>query len=1110
MAVSIVRMQSYPQTNNQNSVQFYVNFGEAVSGVSATDFALLGTGSATIGNPTPLPGDGPGVYIVTIDVVSDGTLGLQLKDTTDIRTDAGDLPVAGVSMPQAQFWTIDRVAPTISSVSVPANGVYHTGDALTFTVNFNEPLTMSGGQPRLSLTLDAGGTVFATLVDVTPTTLTFRYTVQGSDLDSNGVAIGGLSTTGTLTDDAGNAAVLTLNNVASTANVLVDGRPFVESITRVGDAKTNATSVSYTVTFDQPVTGVDASDFALLMTGTAYGEVTGVTGSGATYTVTVGSTSGDGVLRLDLKSSGTGITASGGAAIAGGFTSGQTYTFDSTAPSVLFVGVPTASTYKAGDTLEFTVNFNEAVTIDDTNGTPSLSLTLDTGGARQATFVRTSGSNALVFGYTVQAGDADANGVSLASSIVLNSGTIRDAAGNNAALSLSNVGSLSGVKVDAVAPTNAATSIAFSSDTGSSQTDLVTNTAAQTVSGSLATAIASDEHVEVSFNNGVNWVTASAAGTDWSVSGVTLGGSSTLQARVVDAAGNAGQVFSRAYTLDTTAPTVTATSAQFSNDTGVSSTDLITKVAAQTLSGALSGSLSAGEIVEVSLDNGGSWMTATASGATWTIDATLAGSSTLNVRVTDLAGNHSAPLSAAYTLDTTAPTTTGASAAFSSDTGANNTDLVTRTQSQTVSGALSANLAAGERVEVSLDGGDSWSVAAASTGSNTWSLAGVSLTQSDTLQVRVVDVAGNVGSPLSAAYVFDVTPPSVAVTSSVTNLQSGQTATITFTFSEAPQGFSDADLSVTSGTLTGLAATADPLVYTASFTASANTSSVAVVAGSYADLAGNNGGAGAVSMVWTPPPPEPEQPQPTLTAPQIRDIFSTVGGFTVNSAKALASNVVLPDGLSVPNPAFEAAIRLAALITRFESGSITRDALIDGVVELSAPTSGVALQAYQFFTGRTPTMSGMAWLIDSPSNANDLTDPYYARFNEVNRFINFAVNLGVQGEGHAAFEAKFGGLDFASSVRLAYDMVIGLDAARAAGINVDAALSWIASQEGYFDAFAGSDLGGKAAMVGYIMQAGYQAKVGRYYEATHDFIEAGFDGMPAYHVDLVGGQHLGV
>src|SRR5205823_933023 len=71
---------------------------------------------------------------------------------------------------------------------------------------------------------------------------------------------------------------------------------------------------------------------------------------------------------------------------------------------------------------------------------------------------------------------------------------------------------------------------------------------------------------------------------------------------------------------------------------------------------------------------------------------------------------------------------------------------------------------------------------------------------------------------------------------------------VTFTFSEAPVGFDASDISATHGTVTGLAATADPLVFTATFTADdgfTGTGSVSVAAGSYTDAVLNLGGAGS-------------------------------------------------------------------------------------------------------------------------------------------------------------------------------------------------------------------------------------------------------------------------
>lgn len=82
------------------------------------------------------------------------------------------------------------------------------------------------------------------------------------------------------------------------------------------------------------------------------------------------------------------------------------------------------------------------------------------------------------------------------------------------------------------------------------------------------------------------------------------------------------------------------------------------------------------------------------------------------------------PLPAQPMRDTSAPATSLASAAVSADTGAPTTDFITRTAQQTVSGTLSANLATSETVQVSLDNGAAWSVAAAAVGSNAWTPAG--------------------------------------------------------------------------------------------------------------------------------------------------------------------------------------------------------------------------------------------------------------------------------------------------------------------------------------------------------------------------------------------------
>jgi VCBS repeat-containing protein len=107
---------------------------------------------------------------------------------------------------------------------------------------------------------------------------------------------------------------------------------------------------------------------------------------------------------------------------------------------------------------------------------------------------------------------------------------------------------------------------------------------------------------------------------------------------------------------------------------------------------------------------------------------------------------------------------------------------------------------------------------------------------------------GNAGTGASTTFVVDTITPTVAVSinSSDVNL-AHNTATVTFTFSEAPTSFALSDTSVVGGSLSNLKKVS-ATQYTATFTAAANTSntaaSVGVVAGSWLE---NNGNAGSAS-----------------------------------------------------------------------------------------------------------------------------------------------------------------------------------------------------------------------------------------------------------------------
>src|SRR5438128_305570 len=86
-------------------------------------------------------------------------------------------------------------------------------------------------------------------------------------------------------------------------NLLSGVSPFVQAIYRTTPAAaiTNASTVSYSVTFNEAVTGVDPTDFQVIKTGSVGTTLTQVTPvSASVYTVTISGITGNGTLGLNL------------------------------------------------------------------------------------------------------------------------------------------------------------------------------------------------------------------------------------------------------------------------------------------------------------------------------------------------------------------------------------------------------------------------------------------------------------------------------------------------------------------------------------------------------------------------------------------------------------------------------------------------------------------------------------------------------------------------------------------------------------------------------------------------------------------------------------------
>ena len=321
----------------------------------------------TVGTPAPASGT-PGTSVIltgnnltgTTAVAFNGTAapgfvvntgGTQLTVNVPVGASTGPISVttpAGTAS-SSSFVVSAGVPPVVTGVSVisyPASPTYYNiGRTVDFLVTFDRAVAVGGGAlPTLPVVLTTGfGTPVATqLFGNNTATLTFRYTVSSGDLDLDGLALGNaiqLAVGTTLRNAVDGAdALLTLNNVAATANLIIDGqRPIVASIVRRLPATVTATGpdVTFRVTFSEPVTGslgpIVAASFVPVSTGGVGGTVSTLTPvagtNNAAYDVTLTGINGNGTVQLTVPTSGTPIIQDGALNhMLTSFTSGEVYT----------------------------------------------------------------------------------------------------------------------------------------------------------------------------------------------------------------------------------------------------------------------------------------------------------------------------------------------------------------------------------------------------------------------------------------------------------------------------------------------------------------------------------------------------------------------------------------------------------------------------------------------------------------------------------------------------------------------------------------------------------------------------------------------------------------
>jgi len=280
-----------------------------------------------------------------------------------------------------------------------------------------------------------------------------------------------------------------------------------------------------------------------------------------------------------------------------------------------------------------------------------------------------------------------------------------------------------------------------------------------------------------------------------------------------------GTTSSNNYAIDTVRPTATVSVVAPTLSTTVNSTVNIT----------FSEAVSSFSLADMSASNGTLSNLTTSDNIHWTATLTPSASNnssgnviTLdNTLYTDTATNAGTgtTTSNTYVVDTVRPTAT----IVVSDTALNvngNSSLVTITFSETVNNlALGALTVADGSLSnlVQVDGTHWTATLTANPGVNH---VGDVITLNTT---AISDVAGNAGSgtTTSNAYAVDTVLPTATIVFGNTNLGIGQTSPVTITFNEAVPGFTNADLTVSNGTLSTVSTSDGGVTWIATFTPTA-------------------------------------------------------------------------------------------------------------------------------------------------------------------------------------------------------------------------------------------------------------------------------------------------
>ncbi|MCW8169760.1 hypothetical protein D8B22_11735 [Verminephrobacter aporrectodeae subsp. tuberculatae] len=934
-----------------------IRFNKPVNGFDASD-VVLSDANGTLGALTPNAERTlwTATFTPTANViVPTNTIRVNLSGVTD---DAGN---AGVGMASSAHYSVDTRDTSGPTATITlADSALSAGESTTVSFRFNEPV--NGFDANDVVLTDANGTLGALAANAERTVWTATFTpTANASAPTNTIRVNLRG----VRDDAGNAGI---GSAVSTHYSVDTVRP-TATIALADNALIAGESTTVTIRFNEPVTGLDASDVVCtsgtLSAPTANAERTVWT---AIFTPTANTSAPTNTLRANLS----GVADDAGNAGTGSAVS-TNYSVDTVRPTATIALADSA--LNVGETTTVSIRFNKPVTGLDSSDVVCTGGTLSapTANAERTVWTATFTPTANIHAPT--------------NTIRVNLTGVRDDAGN--------------------AGTESAISTHYSVDT---RTDTSGPTATITLADSVL-AVGESTTVSFRFNEPVNDFDASdIVCTSGTLSAPTANTERTLWtatftptantnaptntirvnlANVRDDAGNAGtgSAISTNYRVDTVRPRATITLADTALTAGES----------MTVSFRFSEPVNGFDTDDIVYTNGTLTMpTANAERTVWTATYTpaediSARASTIRVNlagVTDDAGNAGtgSAISANYSVDTIRPTviiTLADSALTAGESttvrfifnepvnGLDASDIVCP------NGRLSTPMANAERT-----------VWTATFTPNAHANARTNAIRVDLAGVR--DDAGNTGTgrASSASYSVHTIRPTATIALADDALTAGESTTVRFIFNEPVNGLDTRDIVCPNGTLSPPTANAERTLWTATLTPNANanarTNTISMDLAGVTNDAGNAGTGSASSTNYSV-----ETTRPTATI-ALADSALTVGESTTVSFRFSepvngldASDIVCTSGtLSAPTANAERTVWTATL-TPTANVSVATNTIsvnLSGVRD-DAGNAGVGSASSANYSVDTTRPTATITLADTALTAGETTTVSF-RFSE--------------------------------------------------------------------------------------------------------------------------------